>query len=357
MNDAVEAAVRIARERQASDLHIDPQQGVALRIHAAIQRVETLRIAPEETDAFVDRSFDRVARARFERIGFADACYQSEQTGPLRVHASRGRNGARLALRLLNRFIPPFESLGLPDSVALISEAISGLIIVAGPAGAGKTTTAVSLLDRLNRLYERHIVTFEDPIEHSIAWMRSVVTQYQIGRDVSTFADGVRGALRCDPNVIFIGELRDREGAAAALQAAETGHLVLLSLHSPTDAAAATNRITGMFEPEVQEHARYRVADVLRAVIALKLVPQRNGTGSVPAAEILIVNDSMRRLLRDGNLHRMHAAIGAGRPSGMQTLEDHLVDLISAGEIDTPTALASANEPNEILERLGTRGR
>jgi twitching motility protein PilT len=182
-----------------------------------------------------------------------------------------------------------------------------------------------------------------------------VVTQYEVGRDVSTFADGVRGALRSDPNLLFVGELQGIDTTAAALQAAEAGHLVLAALHTPSESAYAINRIVGLFPTEEQERTRARLAETLRAILALRLLPSRAG-GLQPAAEILLATDAVRRLIRDGATHQLRSTLASSRRDGAQTLEMHLAELVAAGEIDADIALAEALYPDELRE-LTLRGR
>jgi twitching motility protein PilT len=226
----------------------------------------------------------------------------------------------------------------------------SGLVLIAGPTGSGKSTTIASLLDRINATAAKHIVTFEDPIEYQHRWARSIITQYEVGRDVSSFAEGVRGALRADPDVLFIGELRGIETVAAAVAAAETGHLVFAALHTPSETPHAINRIVGLFPSEEQENARLRLADTLRAVVGLRLIPLRDNSGLRAAAEIMIVNEAVRRLIRDGATHQLRMTIASSRKEGSQTLESHLSELVSNGEIEFAAARAASLYPEEIRE-------
>jgi twitching motility protein PilT len=344
------ALLESARVHQASDLHVEPGQGAAFRIFTHVARVEGEGPSREDVAAFLDATIDRVSRSRLDKIGVADAVYADDRVGAVRIHASRGKTGPRLALRLLARAIPELHTLGLPDVVETFTTVRSGLIIVAGPTGSGKSTTVASILDRINATLPRHIVTFEDPIEYQHRWLRSIVTQYEIGRDVAGYAEGVRGALRADPNVLFIGELRGIETVTACLQAAETGHTVFAALHTPSETAQAINRLTGLFPPGEQESARVRLADALRAVIGLRLVPLRDGSGLRAAAEILIANDAVRRLIRDGATHQLRSTITSSRFHGMQTLESHLAELVAAGEIDSAEARSASLYPDEIRD-------
>jgi len=359
---SVEAITRLierGRARRASDLHVDPAHGAAYRIFTRVERIPGTPPSPREIDAFLEVAMDRLSRAKLEKIGMSDCVYADDRTGAVRIHASRGRSGNRLALRLLARAIPDLEELRLPPIVAAFAELRSGLILVGGPTGAGKSTTVASVISRISQSSSRHVVTLEDPVEYQHGWGNSIVTQYEVGRDVSNFADGIRGALRADPDVIFIGELRGADTVSAALQAAETGHLVFAALHTPSETPHAVNRIVGMFGADEQERARHRLADVLRAVVGLRLVPLRDGSGLRVAAEIAVASEALRRLVRDGATHQIRATIASSRREGMQTLESHLGALVASGEIDVAVARAASAYPEEIRElaSLQYRGR
>jgi twitching motility protein PilT len=355
MTDAANSPERIfeliarGRERQASDLHIEPGQGAAYRIFTRIERLPASPQAPEVT-AFLDATIDRLSRSRLEKNGFADAVFAAERIGAVRIHASRGRSGPRLAIRLLARSIPELSSLKLPEIVDSFVGLRSGLVLFVGPPGSGKTTTIAAILDKINDTLPKHIVTFEDPVEYSFRWARSIVTQYEIGRDIASFAEGVRGALRADPDVLFIGELRGLDTVTACLHAAESGHAVFAALHTPSETPQAINRIIGLFAPAEQENARLRVADALRALVGLRLLPLRDGSGLRAAAEIVVANDAVRRLIRDGNAHQLRATVSTSRRDGMQTLESHLSEMIASGDIDAATARSASLYPDDIRE-------
>jgi twitching motility protein PilT len=350
--ETVFSLIERGRELQASDLHIEPGQGAAFRIYTQVRRVENFMPSAAEVEAFVAESLDRLARARLDKIGIADAVYADERVGAVRIHASRGKYGPRLAIRLLARSIPELDTLRLPEIVNSFTDLRSGLVLVAGPTGSGKSTTIASLLDRINATATKHIVTFEDPIEYSHRWLRSIVTSYEVGRDVSTFAEGVRGALRADPDVIFIGELRGVETVSACLQAAETGHVVFAALHTPSEAPQAINRIIGLFPADEQDNARSRLSDSLRAVLGLRLLPLADASGLRAAVEVVIANEAVRRLIRDGATHQLRGVIASSRREGMQTLETHLSELVASGEIDLATARAASLFPEDVRESI-----
>ena len=344
------ALVERARERHASDVHVEPGNGVAYRVFTQGERVPGMSPESSEIEAFLDATVDRICRARLETIGIADGVYCDARCGAMRIHVSRSARGTRLAIRLLARAIPDLDELGLPKIVESFTAFRSGLVLIVGPPNSGKSTAAAAILDRVNSTASKHIVSFEQPVEFSFAWSRSIVTQYEVGRDVSSFADGVRGALRADPDVIFIGELRGVDTVAAALQAAEAGHLVFAALHNPSETPHAINRVVGLFGVGEQESVRLRLADTLRAVIGLRLVPRRDRSGLRAAAEIAIANDAVRRMIRDGAAHQIRLAIASSRKDGCQTLESHLSELVACGDIDLAAARAASHYPDDIRE-------
>lgn len=338
------------RERQASDLHVEPGQGAAYRIFTHVERIAGSRVESADVAAFLDSTLDRLSRSRLDKLGVADAVYADERVGSIRIHASRGKLGPRIAIRLLARAIPELASLALPEIVESFVELRSGLVLIAGPTGSGKSTSIASILDRVNATSRKHILTLEDPVEYVHSWSKSIVTQYEVGRDVATFAEGVRGALRADPDVLFIGELRDAQTVSACLQAAETGHVVFAALHTPSETPQAMNRIIGLFASDERESARVRLADALRALVGLRLLPLRNGSGLRAAAEVMVANDAIRRMIRDGSTHQLRSVIATSRREGMQTLEAHLTDLVASGDVDIATARSVSLYPDEVKE-------
>ena len=352
----VEAAISVARDgayaASTSDLHIEGNEPPWQRVDGAMARMALPVVEPESVRSFCETY---LSKPEYERLsgphGAADGALQHPSFGAIRIHAFRGENGLALSLRLLRDGVPELASLGLPAIVSSFADYATGLVLFTGPTGSGKSTTIASLLDRINATSRKHIVTFEDPVEYTHRWLTSVVTQYEVGRDVATFADGVRGALRADPDVLFIGELRGVETVTACLQAAETGHLVFAALHTSSETSEAVNRIIGLFPAEEQGNARTRLADSLRAVVGLRLLPRRDGTTGLRAAtEIALVNEAVRRIIRDGATHQLRATITTGKRDGSQTLEAHLSQLVASGEIDVAAARAASLYPEEIRD-------
>jgi twitching motility protein PilT len=281
--------------------------------------------------------------------GSGDVAVRAGLGAPYRLHAYRSTAGLRLAFRFLRGAIPALETLSLPPIVASLATRPNGLVLFTGPTGSGKTTALAALVDRMNRTSERVIVTVEDPVEYVHAPVRSLIAHTEIGTDVRDFAEALRGFMRADPDVILVGEMRDRATMEAALGAAETGHLVLSTLHT-SDAAQTVDRIVDAFPSEAQQQVRTQLAATLAAVVSLRLVPIRNGSGRVAAAEVLIGTDAVRAIVRDGKSHQLRNTIATGRASGMQTLEASLSDYVVRGIVDLDAARAVANHPADIRE-------
>ncbi len=342
------ALLDMGRARQASDVHVDPAAGVAFRIFSRIERLPHVSLSATAIDAFLASTFDALSRARLQKIGMADSAYADASIGGLRIHASKARHGYRLAIRLLPADLPTLESLLLPEAFAALGLAQSGLVIVAGPGGSGKTTAIVGLLASLCARSALHVVTIERTIEHFLPWQNSIVSQYEVGRDVATFADGVRGALSSDSNVIFAGELFGLDTFTACLEAAEAGRLVLGALTAPAETPLALSRLVGFFPSEEQERGRQRLAHALRGVLGIRLLPTRDGTGLRAGVELLLVSEPLRRLIRDGHLQQVRGQISSSAREGMQTLESALSALVAEGALELAVARAASQYPDEV---------
>ena len=298
--------------------------------------------------AFLTRSLSAEHCARLDTCGTADgASSRSADGAPYRVHAYRHAGGVRVAIRLLAQRVPTLDELGLPTVPESFAQRPAGLVLFTGPTGSGKTTALAALVDRINRGSARNVVTVEDPVEYVHVAARSLVTHCEIGRDVSDYAEAVRGFLRADPDVILVGEMRDRATIAAALTAAETGHLVFATLHT-NDATQTVDRIVDAFPADAHAQVRSQLASVLVAIVALRLVPRRGGTGRRAAAEIMVGTDAVRALIREGKTHQLRNTIVTGRAAGMQTLEGHLSELVTRGEVALADAQAVTARPNEV---------
>jgi twitching motility protein PilT len=323
-------ALHAAHARHASDLHVVAGLPPVLRIDGKLDPWEGPSLSPDDVREFAAKLLDEAAMETLERCG--DATTSLDYHGSVvRVHAARAGE-TTLSLRFLSREAPAFADLDMPRIVAELAYRFSGLLLFAGPTGSGKSTTLASLVALMNVQLRRKIVTIEDPVEYRFASENSIVVQRQIGRDVPSFAQAVMGALRSDPDVIVIGEMRDAETIAAALTAAETGHLVLATVHA-AEAAQCVDRVVNAFSETGIGYARARLAQSLVAICVQRLVEKANGNGRRPIVEIAVATDAVRHLIRDGKHHQLASVIETGRQFGMQTFRAHLEELVARGEV------------------------
>lgn len=320
-----------AKQRDASDVHLVPTLPPFLRVDGQLEPCDGPGVPGEDLRVLADCFLGVEGRTTFEHCGDATVVVSAEDR-PIRVHVSRIRDGVSLALRFLARRVPEVAALGVPASINHLIKRSSGLLIIGGPTGSGKSTTLASIVAAINAEMSRKIITIEDPVEYRLASIRSVIVQREVGRDVGSFSEAVSGSLRSDPDVIVIGEMRDSHTVAAAIAAAETGHLVLTTLHT-ADAPQAVDRLLDAFPAEHADYVRSRIAHVLLAVISQRLIPRAQTGGRVLAAEVLIVNDAVRHMIRDGKQHQLQSVMATGRRFGMQTLGAHLAELQAAGSI------------------------
>jgi twitching motility protein PilT len=341
--------IALARGRDASDLHVGAAVAPALRVHGRIVVLDVPPIADSVLQSYIHGLAPDATDTRWEAGNAIDRAIRSGPAAPFRLHAFRTMSGTRLAFRFHPAKLPALDALAFPPVVASFASRSSGLVLFTGPTGSGKTTALAALVDRINRQAERVIVTVEDPVEYVHAPVRSTIAHCEIGRDVATYPDAVHGFMRSDPDVILVGEMRDRTTMEAVLAAAETGHLVLSTLHTG-DAAQTVDRIIDAFAGDAQEQIRAQLAATLVAVVSLRLVPLRDGTARVAATEILVGTDAVRAMIRDGKTHQLRNAMSTGRAAGMRTLETSLSELTVSGIISSETARIFANRPADIRE-------
>ncbi len=339
--------VHVARSRDASDIHIAPGSAPAIRVDGKLEFLGGSVLSAHETAAIAANFLDSARLADVEGGHDRSVAFEDPDTGAVRVHVFRIVGGVALAIRLLARSLPDLESLGLPPVVASFSECERGLLLFSGPTGSGKSTTLAALLDRINRTRSKRIITIEDPVEFRHASKKSSVAHREIGRDAQSFASALVGALRADPDVIVVGEMRDAATMRAALTAAETGHLVLATLHTG-DAAQTIDRIVDAFEGSEQSQIRSQLAQVITGVVCQHLVARAHGRGRCPVVEVLVASDAVRSMIRDGRTHQLRNALATGRSLGMQTFEQHISSLLESQEIDYASARAASGYADEI---------
>jgi twitching motility protein PilT len=331
--------IGVARVRGASDLHLESGVVPALRIDGGLWPINERAIDASELEELVRALVGGAQLPSFESDGDVSIAHEDPELGTLRVHAYGSARGLCVAVRLHQPKPPSLDALHLPPVVASFASLSRGLIVVAGPTGSGKSTTLAALIDRINDGSARRIVTIEDPVEYRHENRRSMITQREIGRDTPSLDRALRGVLRADPDVIVVGELRDAEAMHGALVAAETGHLVLTTLHTG-DAAQTVDRICDAFAGTRAMQVRAQLAQVLAGVVCQHLVRRRGRDGRRALVEVLVATDAVRNLIRDGKTHQLRNAISTGRHVGMQTLEQHAADLARDGEIDPDEAAA-----------------
>ena len=338
-----------AAAREASDLLLVAGAPPSIRVRTLVSPLDEGPLDSEEIAEAILPALPPHARRAFRSGGIADASFRASSAGRFRINLHRERGRAAATIRRLPTFVPRLDTLGLPDSVALLSQLPRGLVLIGGPTGSGKTTTLAALVGEINRRDAKHIITIEDPIEYEHPHQRSLVEQIEIGIDAPDFPTALRAALRQAPDVIVVGEMRDPETMQIAVAAGETGHLVLSSLHT-TDVATTVARIADSFPLERQNTIRQELAMALAAVMTQTLMP-RAGGGLVPAAEMLMVSYGARQHVRKNAVQHLHQEITITRRQGSFTLEESLAALVRLGDVDRKEALARAVHPDE-LERL-----
>jgi twitching motility protein PilT len=350
----IEQVIKAAIDRGASDLHIKAGDVFRARIDGRLVPLTKQRLTPEQTRAIAAHLIpNEEDRARLDRLRDYDCSWGMPGVGRFRVNILRQRSSFMVVLRLIPFDVPTLESLGLPPGLAAIAGAERGLVVVAGVTGSGKTSTVAALVNHVNQTQQKHVLTLESPIEFLHRDLNSSVTQREVGVDTADFRAGVNAALRQDPDVIVVGDLPDADTADAALKAAETGRLVISTLSTP-DVVTTVTRIVAMFPAEAQEVARLRLADVLHAVVAQRLVPRADGRGRVAAVEILLCTDAVRELLRaPERIAALHGYMRDGREQyGTQTFDQHLVELVAAGAVTPEAALAAATDAAGVGREL-----
>lgn len=324
--------VHAARSRNASDVHFAGETAPALRIDGDLEFLSGGPMSEQDVRATAAAMLGEAQLSRIEAGEDVSVTCSSDEFGPLRAHGFRSAGNIALSLRLLNKTVPALETLHVPAAVAALTERDRGLVLFAGPTGSGKSTTLAAVVDRINSTAARRIITVEDPVEYRHVNKRSLIAQRDVGADTVSFQRAVIGALRADPDVIVIGEMRDQETMQAALTAAETGHLVLATIHTG-DAVQTVDRIVDAFSGAAQAHVRSQLAQSLAAVVCQRLVRRASGPGRRVVAEVLIASDAVRNLIREGKTHQLHNAMLTGREAGMQTFGQHAADLIAQREI------------------------
>ena len=337
-------------KQNASDIHIAVGQPPVLRLHGRMRRLETKTLGPEDTvDLMKAIAPDRCQRELQEQGG-SDFGFAFGEAARFRVSIFKQKGNIGMVLRQIPNEFMTFEQLGLPNAVAALCMRPRGLFLVTGPTGSGKSTTLASMVNYINDNVDHHIITIEDPIEFYHTHKKSTVNQREVGVDVPNFAEAIRRALRQDPDVILVGEMRDLDTIEAAIQAAETGHVVFGTLHT-TGAQGTVNRIIDVFPTNQQEQIRTQLSTSIIAVLSQCLIP-RIGGGRIAAHELLVVTPGIANLIRENKTFRINSSIQTGAKLGMQLLDDAVFGLWRENQISVEDALAKSNSPDELAKRI-----
>ncbi len=347
----IETILKYANEAGASDVHITVGIPPKMRVNGKLIDMDFPVLKQGDVVAISMHVMNQVQQDAFEERGEYDMAFTLPGYGRYRVNVFKQRGSIALAFRIVSTEIPDHASLGIPESVVNLYQRKRGLILVTGPTGSGKSTTLASLIDKINENRDAHIITLEDPIEYLHRHKLSIVNQREIGSDSLSYSNALRAALREDPDVILVGEMRDLDTISIAIRAAETGHLVLSTLHT-IGAASTVDRIIDVFPPHQQQQIRVQLASVLEAIISQQLLPTADGTRRVAAFEVLHATYPARNLIRENKAFQLPNVMQTGRGVGMITMDDAIMQLYIDGVIDRDTAIQFAQSPETMYQKV-----
>ncbi len=338
-------------KKNASDIHVSVKLPPIFRINGALTKSDYPECSFQDTEELVMGILSDHQKQILEQTGQVDLSYSVPEVGRYRVNAYKQRNAYGMALRIIPTDVPTIDGLGNPQVLKELSMLPRGLILVTGPTGSGKSTTLATMVDHINTHVSRHILTLEDPIEYLHRHKLSMINQREIGADSDEFANGLRAALRQDPDVILVGEMRDLETIATALTAAETGHLVLSTLHT-IGAAKTIDRVIDVFPPHQQQQVRVQFASVIEAVISQQLLPRADGNGRACAFEIMTGTPAIRNMIREGKTHQIETVIQTGAQNHMVTMDSYLLMLYRRGAISKQMLLQQAVHREQVQRQV-----
>ncbi|MCR5310426.1 MAG: type IV pilus twitching motility protein PilT [Lachnospiraceae bacterium] len=350
--EPISEILRTAKIAGASDVHLTVGIPPKMRVNGDLLSMDYPKVLPPDTEAVAQEVMNEKQRAIFDERGEYDMSFAIRDLGRYRVNAFHQRGSIAFAFRLVGTSIPSPEELGIPESVIDLSQRKRGLVLVTGPTGSGKSTTLASIINRVNHTRDAHVITLEDPIEFLHQHDKSMVNQREIGIDSGNYANALRAALREDPDVILVGEMRDFETISVAITAAETGHLVLSTLHT-IGAASTVDRVIDVFPAHQQPQIRIQLSNVLEAIISQQLIPTADGRGRVAAFEVLHANHAVRNLIREGKSHQLMSVMQTNRKSGMITMDEAIAQLYIAGKITKDDAIEFAQDVEGMELKLG----
>jgi twitching motility protein PilT len=344
---------QVMNEKKASDLHIKPNFAPVVRIHGKLMPLNAPPVNKDNLWSFFQEMTSQEQQAEFKANKELDFSYQTRDGFRFRVNASLQKGQLCLAFRNITSQVPSLDDLGLPAICRELAVKKQGLVLVTGPTGSGKSTTLASMISYLNQVESRRIVTVEDPIEYLHQDQKSFITQRELGSDTKSFAAAAKHALRQDPDVILVGEMRDPETMAACITAAETGHLVMSTLHT-NNAPQSIDRIVDSFPPHQQNQIRMQLSLTLLAVLSQRLIPRLDGSGRIAAMEVMVSNNAIQNLIREGKTHQMVSIMQTGIEQGMQTMERALESLYQKGMISIDDAQAHTLDNNSFQSSLNS---
>ena len=347
----IDELLMAAKEYNASDVHISVGVPPKMRVNGALMDMNYPKLFPEDTSAIITPILTQTQADMLNRKGEIDFSYSIAKAGRYRVNAYKQRGTISAAIRLVGTEIPKPSDLGIPKSVVDLINRQRGLVLVTGPTGSGKSTTLASILDQINETKDKHIITLEDPIEYLHSHKKSMVNQREIGTDSNSYATALRAALREDPDVILVGEMRDLETISIAITAAETGHLVFSTLHT-TGAASTIDRVIDVFPPHQQQQIRVQLAMVLECVVSQQLIAKDRQQGRIAAFEVMHNTVAIKNLIRENKTYQINSMMQTSKKLGMQTMDDALYDLYMAGHISAESALNYAQDIQVMTRRL-----
>ena len=348
---SIERLLDTCIKRGASDLHLHVGRPPTLRLHGRLRPLETKVLDADDTKALMKAVTPERAQQEIQEQGGTDFAFEFRGAGRFRTAVFMQRGQLSLTLRLIPSRLFSFEEIGLPAIVKSLCRRPRGMFLVTGPTGSGKTTTLATMIDYVNEHFDKHIITIEDPVEYYHGHKKSMVNQREVGVDVPSFSEALRRALRQDPDVILVGELRDLETIESALRAAETGHLVFGTLHT-TSAQGTVTRIVDQFPVNQQEQIRIQLASSMIAVLCQTLLPRQDTRGRIAAFEFMVVTNAIANLVRENKVYRIPSSIQTGKKFGMQLLDDHLLQLFGQGKVSEEDAVDHSQNPAEMRDKV-----
>ncbi|MGG1593721.1 type IV pilus twitching motility protein PilT [Terribacillus saccharophilus] len=330
MKETFDELLITAMKMKASDIHMTVAVPPVFRVHGVLRRHQSENLTPDDTEQMAKAILSEKLWERFKEVGEVDLSYSIPGVSRFRINVYHQRGCVSLAVRVVPRNVPTLEDLDLPNVLKILSGKPQGLLLVTGPTGSGKSTTLAAMIHHMNTSMQRHIITLEDPIEYLHKHNQCIIDQREVGLDTDNFANGLRACLRQDPDVILVGELRDLETISTAITAAETGHLVLATLHT-SSASQTIDRIVDVFPAEQQPQIRIQLASVLTAVLSQRLVRRADGQGRKALTELLISTSAIKNLIRNGKMHQIPSVMQTSRDQGMHTMDMSIRKMVASG--------------------------